>query len=370
MEHPEQIKVIISDCHISAGKFYDGNLNPHEDFKFDQELCEFIRYFSNNEYLNLDVELFLNGDFLDFLNVPFFGEFEDAITEEISVTKLTTIIEGHPELMKALKNFVSLPKKKISYLVGNHDPDLFFPLVREKLVRTWDPEGNYPSDKIRIITDTDRVRFDGGIEIHHGNQFEAVHVLDFKNPTLNSYLDKPVLNLPWSSFYVLKIVNRLKWERDYLDKVRPIKLFLLFGLLTDPWFILKYLFLTIFYFTKTIFFYDPGKRSNLKETIRIIKDGTAFFRNLEAKARNILDTEKDVKTVIFGHSHKPTNRIYPDNKRYINTGTWTKMINLDIRNLGSQYCLTFAFVRIKDNQAECELRHWIGEYQPHKPFNY
>jgi predicted Zn-dependent peptidase len=41
---------------------------------------------------------------------------------------------------------------------------------------------------------------------------------------------KPVLNLPWGSFYVLKVINRFKWERDYVDKVRPIKIFLLFGL--------------------------------------------------------------------------------------------------------------------------------------------
>ena len=34
------------------------------------------------------------------------------------------------------------------------------------------------------------------------------------------------------------------------------------------------------------------------------------------------------------------------------------MINLDWRSLGQQYALTFAWVRIVDGQARCELRQW------------
>ena len=62
------------------------------------------------------------------------------------------------------------------------------------------------------------------------------------------------------------------------------------------------------------------------------------------------------------------NKVYPDGKQYINTGTWTKMINLDWRSLGQQFCLTFALVKIKDGQSQSELRHWVGEYSPHRMF--
>jgi UDP-2,3-diacylglucosamine pyrophosphatase LpxH len=163
-------------------------------------------------------------------------------------------------------------------------------------------------------------------------------------------------------------VNRLKWEREFIDKVRPVKVFVLFGLILDPWFTLKFVFLSVFYFLKTRFIYSPKRHSSLKVTAEILKQETDFLLDLERQARKLLDQERDVRTIIFGHTHKPMNKVYPDGKQYLNTGTWTKMINLDWRSIGQQFCLTFAFIRIKDGKAQCELRHWVGEHSPHKAF--
>jgi UDP-2,3-diacylglucosamine pyrophosphatase LpxH len=370
----EKFKIVISDCHLSAGKVFEGQLNPHEDFHFDKEMCEFFEFFSTGAYgdvngVSVDVELFINGDFLDFLNVPINGEFEDAITESASLAKLEAIFAGHRSVMRAIRNFASKPGKTVSYMIGNHDADLFFPKIRERITQEWDPNGVFPSEKVKVIADRDRVRFEGGIEIHHGNQFEAVHVLNFEKPLLDSHLNEPVLNIPWGSFYVLKIVNRLKNEREYLDKVRPIKLFIFFGLIMDPWFTIRYVFLTVFYFLKTRFVYSPKRRSRLRVTAEIVKqESTSFFLDLEKQARHLLDSEKDLRTVIFGHTHHPMDKVYPDGKQYINTGTWTQMINLDFRSLGKQYCLSFAFIRIKDGEAHCDLRQWVGVYSPHRSF--
>ena len=369
----DKIKIVISDCHLSAGRFFEGRLNSHEDFKFDEEMCDFFEYFSTGKYGEgpdgpVEVELFINGDFLDFLNVPYYGEFEDAITEEISLYKLEAVFAGHPKVMVGLKRFASHPNKTITYMIGNHDADLFFPKVQETIIRKWDPDGSFPSKKVTVIADRDHVRYEGGVEIHHGNQFEAVHVLNFEKPILKTFLEEPVLNIPWGSFYVLKIVNRLKGEREYLDKVRPVKLFVLFGLIIDPWFTLRFVVLSTFYFLKTRFVYSPKRRSSPKVTLGILKQETNFLQDLEKPARRLLDLEPDVHTVIFGHTHKPMDKVYPDGKQYINTGTWTKMINLDWRGLGQQYCLTFAFIKISKGKAHCELRQWHGEHAPHRAF--
>ena len=368
-------KIVISDCHLSGGRIFEGALNPHEDFHFDDEMCAFFRHFSTAEFGEgadgpVEVELFINGDYFDFLNVPYQGEFEDVITEDISVYKAEAIIKGHPKVMAALRDFASKPGKRITYMIGNHDADLFFPRVRETITRAWDPEGKFPSEKVNIIADRDRVRWDGGVEVHHGNQFEAVHVLNFEKPLLESFNERSVLNIPWGSFYVLKIVNRLKIEREYLDKVRPVRAFIIFGLLTDPIFTLKYCFLTAFYFLRTRFIYSPKRRSSLAVTLKILKENMqGFLLDLEREARQTLDENADVKTIIFGHTHKPMNKIWPDGKQYINTGTWTKMINLDWRNLGTQYLLTFAFVKITDDNATCELRQWHGDTGPHRIYH-
>jgi UDP-2,3-diacylglucosamine pyrophosphatase LpxH len=371
----KKVKFVISDCHLSAGRFFEGQLNPHEDFHFDDEMCELFEHFSKGEYGEgpdgpVDVELFINGDYFDFLNVPYKGEFEDVITEEIALYKCEAIIQGHPKVMAALKRFASMPGKRISYLVGNHDADLFFPKIRERITREWDPEGRYPSDKVQIVTDRDRVRYEGGVEIHHGNQFEAVHVFNFEKPLLEQPgSESAVLNLPWGSFYVLKIINRLKWEREFLDKVRPVKAFILFGLIMDPLFTLKFCFLSAFYFLKTRFVYSRKRRSRLSVTARILQEETSnFLLDLERQSRDLMEADPEIKTVIFGHTHKPMDKVWPDGRQYINTGTWTKMINLDWRHLGQQYSLTFALIQIEDGKARCELRHWVGEQSPHRAF--
>ena len=373
MSQSEKFVFVISDCHLSAGRVFEGRLNPHEDFHFDEEMSNFFDYISTGQFGDgpqgpVQVELFINGDYLDFLNVPIAGEFEDAITETLALNKLEAIIAGHPKVMAALRRFASRPGKKITYLIGNHDAELFFSQVRERIIREWDPQGRFPSPCVELIADRDRVSFEGGVEIHHGNQFEAVHVLNFEKPILSDFSGEPVLNIPWGSFYVLKIINRLKVEREFIDKVRPIKAFVLFGFFIDPIFTLKFVALSIFYFLKTRFIYSPRRRSSIKVTADILKQETDFLLDLEKQARRLLDQEQGLKTVIFGHTHKPMNKVYPDGKQYINTGTWTKMINLDWRSIGRQFCLSFAFVHLKEGKSQCELREWVGEHTPYRRF--
>ncbi len=369
-----QYKVVLSDCHLSAGRFFEGKINPHDDFHFDEEMVDLFEYFSSGEYGEgpqgpVDVELILAGDYFDYLNVPYLGEFEDVITEEIALYKTEAIIAGHPKVMAAIRNFASLPGKRVTYLIGNHDADLFFKKVRERITREWDPEGKFPSEKVKVYADRDRLTFPGGVEIRHGNQFEAGSVLDFSKPLLTQGLEKSVLNIPWGSFYVLKIINRLKWERETVDKIRPVKIFILIGLILDPWFTLRFCFLSVFYFLKTRFVWSPRRQSNLKTTLGILKQETKLFVDLEAEARQLLDEGKEINTIIFGHTHRPMDKVYPDGKQYINTGTWTKMINLDWRGLGQQFRRTFALVHIKDGKSECELRQWVGEHNPHQIFD-
>ncbi len=370
----EQYKVILSDCHLSAGRFFEGRLNPHEDFYFDEEMIDLFEYFSSGKYGesiegSVSVELILAGDFFDYLNVPYQGEFEDRITEEISLYKTEAAIAGHKKVMEAIRAFAAMPNKKVTYLIGNHDADLFFEKVRERITREWDPRGECPSEKVNVYADRDHLNFDGGVELHHGNQFEAGSILDFSKPILDQGLEKPVLNLPWGSFYVLKIINRLRWEREYIDKIRPVKVFVLFNLILDPLFTLKFCFLSLFYFFKTRFIISPKRRANFKVTLEILRQETKVFLDLEAEARKYLDENPKVQTLIFGHTHRPMNKIYPDGKQYINTGTWTKMINLDWRSLGQQFRRTFALVHIKDQKVTAELRQWVGEHNPHQVFD-
>ena len=368
---PQKIKIVTSDMHLSAGRFVDGIQNPHEDFFFDREFCEFLHYFSSGPYGDgCEVELILNGDVLDFLNIPIQGEFVDVVNAETAVEKLHIILQGHAEVTTALQNFLKRSGKRIIYNVGNHDMDFFFPEVRTEFCKIIGG-ADAPAEKIYVNVEKEFLEYPEGIQIHHGNQFEAVHTTNYQHPFVTDNLPEPILYMPWGSVYVTKIINRLKWERDYLDKVRPAKLFMAFGILFDPIFTLKFFFLSTFYFLHTRFIYNPRRRATLTNTLAIMKEEITPFHGLEDDARSVLDKNPHIHTVIFGHTHGPMQRSYRDGKTYINTGTWTRMINLDLRHLGQSNNLTFALIEFDEKGSSLSsLQEWKGFQHPHRPFNF
>ncbi len=375
----KKYKIVISDCHIAGGRFLNGRQNPFEALQYEEALIELITYFSTGNFgitednNPIEVELILAGDFLDFLFVPYRGEFTDTVTEKISVTKLDSIFSGHAELMTSLKDFASKPGKYITYLIGNHDSDLFYPKVRDKIIRHWDPDGQFPSKKIRIVHNKDRIIFSEGVEIHHGNQYEAMSFMHFDEPILTKDLPVPIINLSWGCLYFLNIISHFKWEIPYMDRVRPIKLFIFLMLIIKPILCLRYMFFTATYFLRTRFFYSPKRRSPKHLTWQILKEEVLkaignSFQDLAKEARVLLEQNDKIHTIILGHTHTPMEVFYPDGKKYINTGTWTKTVNIDPYKVGVDRSKTFAFITIEEGKAQCELRQWTGTHAPHTRF--
>jgi UDP-2,3-diacylglucosamine pyrophosphatase LpxH len=334
-------------------------------------MVEFFEFFSTGIYGEgpfgpVRVELILNGDFFDFLNVPYLGEFEEGITEEIALAKLEAILAGHPKVMAGLKKFASRPNKKITYLIGNHDAELFFPGVRERIIREWDPDGRTESDRIEIVVDRDRLRFEEGLEVRHGNQFEASNQLDFENPFITLGNGSRVLNIPWGSIYILKIINRLKWERFNLDKIRPIKIFAFIGLIFDPVFTLRFILLSLLYFVKTRIMSRSTSLFGFRKTLKTITQERSYFLDLEDQARGILEEDPSVHTVVMGHTHLPMHRVYPGGRQYLNSGTWTKMVYLDWKYFGEPMHRTFILISLKPGEVKAELNQWLGIRSPYQ----
>ncbi len=367
---PKKIKVVTSDMHLSSGMIIDSRENPYEEFYFGREFVEFLQYFSTGDYGDgCEVELILNGDVFDFCNVQVDGEFPEIITESIGVGKLHSIFEGHPEVISALQDFVAKPNKRIVYNIGNHDPEFFFPEVRRLFCEKIAGPGANPS-KVWVNAEKEYLEYPEGIEIHHGNQFEAVHHMNYKKPYIRDNVAEPILAIPWGTVYVLKIINRMKCERDWVDKVKPIKLMILWGLFTDTLFILKFIFLTSYYFLRTRFVYSPKRKATIWSTIKILREEVTPFHGLEDDARNVLNRKPHLHTIIFGHTHGAMHQRFPDGKTYINTGTWTRMVNLDLRHLGQSVRLTFALIEYDEHgHVRASLQEWQGKHSPYKIFN-
>src|SRR5262249_10133641 len=158
--------------------------------------------------------------------------------EEMSAEKLRRCIEGHPVFISALRRFLDRPEKSITYLPGNHDIDLHFEAVRELFLEAVAPTRE-AKKKIRVITESDCYYLPDGIQVYHGHQFEAMNRFDMRRFTIPGSNGQPVINLPWGSIFVLRVLNPLKGQRPYVDRVYPFKLLILGGLFFDFRFTLK-----------------------------------------------------------------------------------------------------------------------------------
>ena len=131
---PKKIKLVISDLHLGKGRqLENGSLNSLEEFYYSEKLVEFIQYYSAGAYRDYDVEIVINGDFLNFLQVDYRGHFLTVITESVALEVLKSVIKGHPLVFKAMGDFLSQPSRKITYVIGNHDQGMMFQGCRDYL---------------------------------------------------------------------------------------------------------------------------------------------------------------------------------------------------------------------------------------------
>jgi predicted phosphodiesterase len=74
---------------------------------------------------------------------------------------------------------------------------------------------------------------------------------------------------------------------------------------------------------------------------------------------------RGVHTVIVGHSHAPRFRLLAGSKLMLNTGTWMKMIHLNLEYLGQDSGLTYALIEYPDDgSVRTRLMRWHGMPRP------
>lgn len=364
----KRIKLIISDLHLGSGS-RRGEVNTREDFYQDEKFYEFINFYSSGEFENHDVELIINGDFMDLLKVKFQGKFVEEITEIVALDKVRKVVEGHPLVFKALSLFISKPNRGIVYIIGNHDFDIAFEIVQNFLMDVIG-EGKH-RDKIKFITDKDTYKLQGGIHVCHGHQFEAMNRIDYTNLKVKNKNNEDILNLPWGATFVLKVLAPLKEERPIIDLVKPLSQFIFYGLIFDIRFTLKVLLRMVYYFLKTRFFPRRAAEGGLWKTLQIVFEELKIYGDIEGIIQRFLEKSDTIQTLIMGHSHLPKIRRLKKDKLFINTGTWVKMISLDFRDIGTKTILTYGYVEYNEKSPpEVKLMRWRGKMKEFEEIYY
>lgn len=373
----KKLVLVISDLHLGAGKHVKGRRNMLEDFHYDAELIDFLHWHCEGDFAEKDVELVINGDFLDFLAVPFVEYFDDEFwSEEACLEKLRMVMRAHRGVMHALKNFVSKPNKKIYYIIGNHDAELVLDSLKHEFRGFFGKENE---DKIIIRNDLDVHEPIPGVHILHGHQYERAHEFDPDKSVHETAEGKKYFIPSWGSYYVINVINRYKQERPYINAVRPIKHFMIHGLIFDTFFILRFALSNFHYYFMVRFWYYLMLKVGWRQVAKDLVHELTLFQDYEGLTREFFVQNPEAKVLVVGHTHNPTFRLFSDGTIFINTGTWTNMVNLDLAQWNHAQSLPYARVASYsdeinlekfDEHVEVDLKVWRGtDNSPSKDFN-
>ena len=369
--------LVISDVHLGAGEVFDGKRNPLEDFEADQELVEFLKFYSSKDYQGMEVELIINGDFLDLLAVPYVRYFDDEFwSERASLEKLEIIINAHPEVMQAFFDFLSVKNKKLVYIIGNHDSELIFESLQQRFIDIFP---KVDQGKITLSKSIQTYNPAPGVYLEHGHDYELAHQFNPEDSIVESSQGDKYFVPSWGSYYVTHVINKYKQERYHVNAVRPIKSFIIHGIIYDTFFILRFLIANFYYFLMVRFLYYYRLKIGIVKVFQESFNQLTLFEDYETITRDFFKKNIDARVLIVGHTHEPSLREYPDGTKFINTGTWTRMINLELNAKKDDTALTYAKIELSKKEYDVaeftdvvtvELNKWEPKSNlPYSSFN-
>ncbi|MFZ4404474.1 MAG: hypothetical protein ACOYOK_10270 [Pseudobdellovibrionaceae bacterium] len=351
---PKKIKLVVSDLHLGKGRILEnGGINQLEEFYFGDKLIEFIHYYSTGVFREYEIELIINGDFLNFLQVDYRGHFLTVITESVALEVLKSILHGHEKVFKTLGEFALLPGNSITYVMGNHDQAMLWPACR-----------NYFNEFIGVsVRYKNMVYFFDGVHIEHGHMHEAANRMDPKRFFLKKNLPEPILNLPFGSHFFIELVLKIKQKYPHVDKIRPFSKMVRWGFVNETRLMLSGFVSLCAYMFRSMVVKDPRRHWSFKRILQVVLE-SAIFPDLSESARKVLVDDR-VHTVIFGHSHVYQYRQWSSNKEYFNTGTWTEITSLDIVSLGKITKLTYVLIEYPEDgsRPRGRLKEWRGYHR-------
>ena len=213
--------LIVSDLHIGDGK-------PGDDFVNDKG--QFVKFLRNQlatpEGQKGEIELIINGDFLEFVQVnP--GAYklksrEFWCSEMESRAKLDSILNGHADIFAALKDFQQggSGKNRVTLFAGNHDVDLYWDSVQEAL-RGVCGELNIELREVWYK------RYNNRLWISHGHLLTSIdpanNFLHWDEPRRQPPDDREPKRLEMcpGTLFVVRFVNLLEAQYPFADNLHP-----------------------------------------------------------------------------------------------------------------------------------------------------
>ncbi len=383
-------KIVISDTHIGAGGYTQGN--KLDDFISDTDFGAWLHsLMQESDAEQIEMELIINGDWIEFLQVPAVARFQPHVvydvayytdkSEAAALQRLEIVHEWHPTIFLALADFLQrdFPRRGVTILFGNHDPELAYPAVQQRLRELLHATG----DDAGLVRFGPRIYFADGVWAEHGNAYVET-INRFSNPDHPFDPEHPgQIERPQGSLFVTHFFNQLEWERPWVDGVHPLTSLIFYALAFEPLLALRVLkaFLQVApdIFVEIAAAPGEGGASTSEQLLAQmqspaqeealaarLQSDPAFARAFQAqvqealrekgaapppplsiaggpldkdpvvRAREITEhywqlleeaaeriaRQEGAQVVLFGHIHERVEKRLPSGAMYLNTGTW------------------------------------------------
>jgi len=215
----KRVTLVVSDLHLGDGGTGDDFVDDSHQF------AKFVRaQAATPEGYAGDIELIINGDFLEFVQVLPKAYTLDSSTywcsEGESVAKLDRILRGHPDVFEALKEFQE-PDNRVTVFPGNHDVDLYWEAI-QRAIRERAGNINFETGQVTFT------RYGGRLCISHGHLFDSIdpanNFQNWRNPILSQSADADPKRLEMcpGTLFVVKFVNFLEEKYPFADNLHPV----------------------------------------------------------------------------------------------------------------------------------------------------
>ncbi len=349
--------LIVSDFHLGKGRFLkNGQPNILEDFDQDDRFSEMLEYYSEGQFEQRPIHLILNGDILNLIQIDVEGIFTHLETEDMAVKKVEFIHQGHQLFFNALKKFLKHKKNRATYVIGNHDFGMVWPKAQERFCQLVEHE-------VPFLMEYE----DGKLYVEHGQRFESINSVPRDQFFIEGPNHEKVLNLPWGSLFCLYLMPRLKKERPYIDKVRPLSVYIKWSFFHDFGFFFHLLGVLVRYFLATRGKAFGRYNKNFVTQWKLLRHFSVHPK-YDRNAKRIFATKKSVRVVVLGHTHIAEWRRFPEGKFYFNSGTWNTVPSMDAGLHQSISHLTYVSLEVDPESGEIQqssLNTWRGEWRPY-----
>jgi len=210
------VTLVVSDLHLGGGANDPGDDHVYQGDQFRR----FIEQIEDSKEGQMGhIELFINGDFLEFAQVRpevyTLGSAKYWCSERESMEKLDTILNGHPDIFAALKDFQGRGNQ-VTIAAGNHDVDLYWADVQKRIQEVAGPVG--------FQTGQDNyTRYEQRLVIGHGHMFDpANRFVHWNDPLLATKEGILRLEMCPGTLFMVKFVNWLEERYKFADNLKPI----------------------------------------------------------------------------------------------------------------------------------------------------